>query len=106
MVDHHIPDQLTNALYVLSQVEAKHYLYGLLSNLKGHSITRSSADIWMKLMGPEVFLDPQELAPLGLHQLDTIVWEDTVGPAMDTYLLAQEAGAVHIVVPHLYQLHW
>jgi len=90
MADHNVPDQPTNAPYIPSQVEAKHYLYGLPSNSKGHFIARSSTDIWMKPTGPEAFLNPKELAPLGPHQLDTIVWEGTVGPAMDAYLLEKQ----------------
>ncbi|GBE80098.1 hypothetical protein SCP_0213010 [Sparassis crispa] len=43
----------------------------------------------MKLTGAEAYLDPKELTPLGMHRLNE-VWEDTVGPAMDSYLLEKK----------------
>ncbi len=86
MAKHIVPDPPTNAPYVPSEVEAKHYLYGLPSNPKGLFIARSSPDVWMKPTGPEAYLDPKELTPLGTHRLDSEVWEGIVGPAMDAYL--------------------
>ena len=82
------PDPHTNAPYIPSEVEAKHYFYGLPS--KPHLIARSSPDVWMKQTGPKAYLVPKELTPLGTHRLNE-VWEDTAGPAMDRYLLEQQA---------------
>lgn len=90
MANHAVPDPPTEAPYIPSEVEAKHYLYGLPSNLKGRLIARSSAEVWMKPTGPEAYLDPKELAPLGVHKLDSEIWERTVGPAMDQYLLGKQ----------------
>ena len=87
LINHTIPDPPTNAPYIPSEVEAKHYLYGLPS--KPRFIARSSHDVWMKPTGPEAYLDPKELTPLGAHRLNE-VWEDTVGPAMDGYLLEKQ----------------
>ncbi|KAI0950654.1 hypothetical protein AcW1_007905 [Taiwanofungus camphoratus] len=68
-----------NAPYVPSAVEATHYYYGLPS--KPRLIARSSVHVWMKPTGPEAYLEPKDLLPLGPHILAT-VWEQTVGPAM------------------------
>ncbi|KAF8874766.1 hypothetical protein CPB84DRAFT_559798 [Gymnopilus junonius] len=43
----------------------------------------------MKPTGPEAYLKPKEFIILGNHPLGA-VWEDTVGPALDTYLLKQQ----------------
>ena len=75
------------APYVPSELEARNYYYGLES--KPHLIARTSPDVWKKPTGPEAFMKPKELTPLGMHPLNTI-WEKTVGPAMDLYL--QEKG--------------
>ena len=82
-----VPDPSTNAPYIPSEVEAKYYLYGFPS--KARFIARSSPDVWMKPTGAEAYLEPKELTPLGKHRLNEI-WEDTVGPAMDRYLLEKQ----------------
>ena len=74
--------------YAPSDVEAKYFLYGLPS--MGRLIARSSTDVWMRPTGPEAYLDPKELAPLGVHQLNSELWEGTVAPAMDQCLLEQD----------------
>ncbi|KAF9778340.1 hypothetical protein BJ322DRAFT_1092749 [Thelephora terrestris] len=87
MTNHAVPDPPTNAPYIPSEVEERHYLYGFPS--KPRLIARSSADVWMKPTGAEAYLEPKELTPLGTHRLNG-VWEDTVGPAMDRYLLEKQ----------------
>ncbi|KAF9778336.1 hypothetical protein BJ322DRAFT_1092735 [Thelephora terrestris] len=87
MTNQAVPDPPTNAPYIPSEVEAKHYLYGFPS--KARFIARSSTDVWMKPTGAEAYLEPKELTPLGTHRLNE-VWEDTVGPAMDGYLLKKQ----------------
>lgn len=84
MSNHFAP---TSAPYIPSDVEAKHYLYGLNSNAR--LIARSNPDIWMQSTGAEAYLEPKELSPLGPHRLDN-VWEDIIGPAMDAYLLGKQ----------------
>ena len=86
MAKHTVPDPPTNAPYVPSEVEAKHYLYGLPSNLDSRFIARSNPEVWMEPTGLEAYLDPKELSPLGTHQLSSEAWEGIVGPAMDAYL--------------------
>ncbi|KAF8641510.1 hypothetical protein AX16_009937 [Volvariella volvacea WC 439] len=86
LVNHTVPDPPTNAAYLPSEVEAKHYLYGFPS--KPRLVARSNPDVWMKPTGPEAYLKPKEFIILGTHPLST-VWEDTVGPALDAYLLGQ-----------------
>ena len=81
---HSVPNEPNNAPYIPSEVEAKHYLYGLPSNT--HFIAHSSTDVWMRPTGPEAYLDRKELSPLGTHDLTSVVWEGTVGPAMEEYL--------------------
>ncbi|KAH9887288.1 hypothetical protein C8Q73DRAFT_657226, partial [Cubamyces lactineus] len=44
---------------------------------------------WMQPTGAEAYLQPKELTPLGPHRLDGI-WEDTVGPAMERYLVNRQ----------------
>ncbi|KDQ54433.1 hypothetical protein JAAARDRAFT_49387 [Jaapia argillacea MUCL 33604] len=73
----------TNAPYVTPDIEARNYYYGLPS--KPRLIARSSPDVWRRPTGPEAYLIPKELTPLGTHRLNE-VWEKTVGPAMDQYL--------------------
>jgi hypothetical protein len=75
------------APYVPSELEARNYYYGLES--RPRLIARSSPDVWKKPTGPEAFMEPKELTPLGMHPLNTF-WEKTVGPAMDLYF--QEKG--------------
>ncbi|KAI1793435.1 hypothetical protein LXA43DRAFT_917078 [Ganoderma leucocontextum] len=87
MFGHHVPTPPNNAPCIPSPVETKFYLYGLPSGAR--MIARSSADVWMQPPGPEAYLEPKELAVLGAHRLND-VWEDVVGPAMDTYLLGQQ----------------
>ena len=84
---HNEPAPPTNAPYIPSEVEAKHYLYGFPS--KARFIARSSTDVWMKPTGPEAYLQPKELTPLGAHRLNGI-WEDAIGPALDSYLLKMQ----------------
>ncbi|KAG7087708.1 hypothetical protein E1B28_013655 [Marasmius oreades] len=81
------PTEPTNTPYIPSEVEAKHYLHGLYS--KPRFIARSSTDIWTKLTGLEVYLEPKELSPLSPHHLSE-VWEVTVSLAMVDYLLRNE----------------
>ena len=85
-VDHAVSDPPTNA-YLPSEVEAKHYLYGFPS--KPRLVARSNPDVWMKPTGPEAYLEPKELIPLGSHPLSP-VWEVTIGPALDRYLLGRQ----------------
>ncbi|KAN0087169.1 hypothetical protein V8E54_000857 [Elaphomyces granulatus] len=75
------------APYVPSELEARNYYYGLESGPR--LIARSSPNVWKKPTGPEAFMEPKELTPLGMHPLNTF-WEKTVGPAMDLYF--QEKG--------------
>ncbi|KAI0317534.1 hypothetical protein OF83DRAFT_1171921 [Amylostereum chailletii] len=78
--NHVVPDPAPNATpYVPSAVEATYYYHGFPS--KPRLVARSSCDIWMKPTGPEAYLEPKGLSPLGPHTLAT-VWEQTVGPAM------------------------
>jgi hypothetical protein len=86
MVKHIVPNLPASTLYILSEVEAKHYLYGLPLNHEGHFIACSSPNMWVKPTGPEAYLDLKELSPLGTHKLTSKVWEGVVGPAMDAYL--------------------
>ncbi|KAM5533672.1 hypothetical protein V8D89_012639 [Ganoderma adspersum] len=87
LVNHIVPNPPTNAAYLPSEVEAKYYLYGFPS--KPRLIARSNPDVWMKPTGPEAYLEPKEIIPLGAHPLRA-VWEDTLGPALDAYLLGQQ----------------
>jgi len=87
LTNHAVPDPPIDAPYVPSEVEATHYLYGFPS--KPRLIARSNPDVWTKPTGAEAYLEPKELTPLGMHRLDG-VWEDTVGPAMDHYLLEKK----------------
>lgn len=73
--------------YIPCNLEARNYYYGLLS--KPRLIARSNPDVWVKPAGPEAYLIPKELIPLGNHPLNAL-WEETVGPAMDRYF--QEKG--------------
>lgn len=43
----------------------------------------------MKPTGLEAYLEPKELIPLGAHPLSA-VWENSLGPALDAYLLRQQ----------------
>ncbi|QRV99785.1 hypothetical protein RhiJN_27804 [Ceratobasidium sp. AG-Ba] len=87
MSDHRVPTSPANAPRIPSPVETEYYLYGLPS--KPRMIARSSADVWMPPTGPEAYLEPKEFSVLGPHRLDC-VWEDVVGPAMESYLLEQQ----------------
>lgn len=89
-----VPDPPSDAPYVPSDVEKANYYYGLPS--KPRLIARSSSNVWMKPTGPEAYLVPKELTPLGPHRLNA-VWEQTVGPAMDRY--PGERGSVHQYEP-------
>ncbi|KAI1793524.1 hypothetical protein LXA43DRAFT_971863 [Ganoderma leucocontextum] len=95
MLAHHVPPPPNNAPYIPSPVEAKFYLYGLPS--EAHLIARSSADVWRQPTGAEAYLEPKELAVLGAHRLND-VWEDVVGPAMDTYLLGQKPSPPAVIM--------
>ncbi|KDR77004.1 hypothetical protein GALMADRAFT_155693 [Galerina marginata CBS 339.88] len=86
-VNHTVPEPPTNAPYLPSVIEAKHYLYGFPS--KPRLVARSNPDIWERPTGPEAYLKPKELIILGAHPL-SVVWEDTIGPALDAYLLGQQ----------------
>ena len=88
--------------YVPSPVEIKYYLYGLPS--KPRMIARSSTDVWMKPTGPESYLEPKELRILGAYPLNAI-WEDIVGPAMDSYLLEQRVQCT-LMHPPLSRHSW
>jgi hypothetical protein len=83
-------DPHINAAYIPSEVEAKHYLYGFPS--KPRLVARSNPDIWERPTGMEAYFKPKELIPLGAHPL-SVVWENTLGPALDAYLLRQQ---VHV----------
>ncbi|QRW14298.1 The BTB (BR-C, ttk and bab)/POZ (Pox virus and Zinc finger) domain [Ceratobasidium sp. AG-Ba] len=87
MSSNSVPTSPTNAPYIPSPVETEYYLYGLLS--KPRMIARSSADAWMSPTGPGAYLEPKEFSVLGPHRLD-YVWEDVVGPSMESYLLEQQ----------------
>ncbi|KAF8155668.1 hypothetical protein B0H34DRAFT_675818 [Crassisporium funariophilum] len=84
---HVISDVAPSNPYVPSDVESKFYYYGLPSLPR--LAARSSWDVWKRPTGPEAYLIPKELEPLGTHLLQG-VWEDTVGPAMESYM--QEKG--------------
>lgn len=64
------------APYVPSELEARNYYYGLES--RPRLIARSSPNVWKKPTGPEAFMEPKELTPLGMHPLDSghILGED------------------------------
>ena len=72
--------------YIPTALEAKHYYYGLLSNPR--LVARSGCDVWMPPTGPEAYLVPKELAPLGPHPLEG-VWEESVGPTIVEYMLQE-----------------
>jgi hypothetical protein len=82
-MSYHVVPTTNTGPYVPSDVERKYYFYGLptMSPL----VARSGSDVWMPPTGPEAYLDPKELAPLGKHRLDA-VFDDIVGPAMVSYL--------------------
>lgn len=63
--------------------EAKHYYYGIPS--RPLLVARSSTNVWLEPTGPEAYLIPKELSPMGSHPLREI-WETKVGPAMVVYL--------------------
>ncbi|CAE7152576.1 unnamed protein product [Rhizoctonia solani] len=81
------PDPPANAPYVPSAVEAELYLYGLYSMPR--LIARSSSDVWIKPTGLRANFERKELRPLRAQRLDE-VWEDTVAPAMDRYLVDKQ----------------
>ena len=83
LATHNAPDEPT-APRPPSAVEAKCYYYGLPSNPR--LIARSSFDSWVKPRGPEAYLIPKELAPLGFGHPLGRVWESTVGPEIIRYL--------------------
>ncbi|KIP08978.1 hypothetical protein PHLGIDRAFT_355452 [Phlebiopsis gigantea 11061_1 CR5-6] len=87
MSGHRVPTPPTNTPYIPSPVETKHYAYGLPS--KARMIARSSADVWVQPTGPEAYLEPKELSVLGPHRLNG-VWQDVIGPVMESYLLEQQ----------------
>lgn len=87
LTNHVVPDLPPNNPYVPSDVESQYYYYGLPSLPR--LVARSSCDVWMRPTGAEAYLSPKELEPLGTHLLQG-VWEDTVGPAMESYM--QEKG--------------
>ena len=71
-----------------SAVEARCFYYGLYS--KPRLIARSSTYAWVEPRGPEAYLTPKELRPLGfIHPLGKL-WERTIGPEMVAYLDAME----------------
>ncbi|KAG8883893.1 hypothetical protein FRB98_002745 [Tulasnella sp. 332] len=87
MSGHYVPNPPTDQPYVPSPVERKCFLFGLDS--EAEMIARSNSAPWMEPTGPEAYLEPKELSPLGDHPLDG-VWEDQAGPAMADYLSARQ----------------
>ncbi|KAH8119864.1 hypothetical protein DFH11DRAFT_1556979 [Phellopilus nigrolimitatus] len=87
MASHVVPDPAPNAPYIPSVVEAANYYYGFPS--KPRLVARSSCDVWMRPTGPEAYLVPKGLMPLGSHSLAT-VWEDMIGPALSRCLDEKE----------------
>ncbi|TFY52100.1 hypothetical protein EVJ58_g10202 [Rhodofomes roseus] len=83
MTNHVVPDSAPNAPYIPSVVEAANYYYGFPS--KPRLVARSSCDVWMRPTGPEAYLVPKGLMPLGSHSLAT-AWEDIVSPALSRCL--------------------
>jgi len=57
----------------ISDIEAKHYYYGLYS--KPVLVARSGNDAWEQPTGPEAYLRPKELRTVGNHNLKR-VWEE------------------------------
>ena len=82
-----VPGPPTNAAYLPSDVEAKHYLYGFPS--KPRLVARSNPDVWMKPTGMEAYLKPKALISLGAHRLSA-VWDNIIAPSLDDYLLSQQ----------------
>lgn len=80
----HIVPNAPTAPYAPSPIEAKHYYYGLYS--KPRLIARSSIDPWVEPRGPEAYLTPKELSPLGFNHPLRKLWEPTVGPDIASYL--------------------
>ncbi|MCJ1462978.1 hypothetical protein MMC07_001582 [Pseudocyphellaria aurata] len=82
---HHPPP--TDPPHIPSDEEAKYYLYGLYSEAR--LIARSNSDIWMQPTGPEAYFEKKEFRPFGPHLLNDL-WEDSIGPIIDAYLLENE----------------
>ena len=78
---------LTDAPHIPSDEEAKNYLYSLYSD--ACLIARSNSDIWMQPTGPEAYLKRKEFRPFDPHLLNDL-WEDSIGPTIDAYLLKKE----------------
>ena len=72
-----------------SPVEAASYYYGLPS--EPALIARSSAELWVEPKGPEAYLVPKELKPVGPHDLDRM-WEPIVASAIEAYLGSQDVA--------------
>ncbi|RPA93384.1 hypothetical protein L873DRAFT_1815937 [Choiromyces venosus 120613-1] len=70
------PKSTTTSLpHPISDVEAKHYYYGLYS--KPVLIARTGNDTWERPTGPEAYFQPKELRTVGNHPLKA-VWEDNL----------------------------
>ncbi|KAH9849331.1 hypothetical protein C2E23DRAFT_387013 [Lenzites betulinus] len=76
-----------NTPNIPSPIEAACYYYGLPS--RPTLVARSSVDLWVEPTGPEAYLQPKELHPVGPHHLDH-VWEPTVASAIEVYLGSQQ----------------
>jgi len=71
----------------ISDIEAKHYYYGLYS--KPVLVARSGNDAWEQPTGPEAYLRPKELRTVGNHNLKQ-VWEE--GLAFQIHDILQRNG--------------
>jgi len=67
----------------ISDIEAKHYYYGLYS--KPVLIARTGNNAWEEPTGPEAYLLPKELRTVGNHPLQE-VWEDELSDRMHKIL--------------------
>ncbi|KAI0732063.1 hypothetical protein C8Q72DRAFT_882828 [Fomitopsis betulina] len=99
MANHVVPDAAPNVPYIPSVVEAANYYYGFPS--KPRLVARSSCDVWMRPTGPEAYLVPKGLMPLGSHSLAT-VWEDIVSPALSRCLDEKEVNFLTMTPAHVY----
>lgn len=76
-------EQTTSFRFPLSDLESKYYYYGLHS--KAVLVARSGTDIWELPTGPEAYLRPKGLSPVGNHPINA-VWRDKLGPQIHNLL--------------------
>ncbi|KAG0123145.1 hypothetical protein HOY82DRAFT_511576 [Tuber indicum] len=73
--------------HVPSDLEAKNYYYGLYS--RPVLVARTGTDIWECPTGPEAYLHPKQLRPIGNHPLKD-VWEDHLAAQVHKILNSKE----------------